>query len=107
MQYTDEDMAHLIENGLSQHHQQQTSISNHSSVDSPTITHTSYQYMNPLPAGYGVPTGADFSPRVAKRGSEREEVLDETLVMHIREAFLPFNDPAPNTMTSKRCVLVY
>jgi len=44
----------------------------------------------------------DFSPRVAQKRAERDEPLDEGLVMHIREAFLPFNDPSPNTRASKR-----
>jgi len=44
----------------------------------------------------------DFSPRVAQKRAERDEPLDEGLVMHIREAFLPFNDPSPTTRASKR-----
>lgn len=44
----------------------------------------------------------DFSPRGAQKRTERDEPLEEGLVMHIREAFLPFNDPSPNTRASKR-----
>jgi hypothetical protein len=46
----------------------------------------------------------DFSPRVSQKRTERDEPLEEGLVMHIREAFLPFNDPSPNTRASKRYV---
>jgi len=57
-------------------------------------------------AGLGTPKGnnnpSDFSPRVAHKRTERDEPLEEGLVMHIREAFLPFNDPSPNTRASKR-----
>lgn len=46
----------------------------------------------------------EFSPRTNnKRVAERDDQpLEEGLVMHIREAFLPFNDPSPNTRASKR-----
>jgi len=56
-------------------------------------------------AGLGTPKGnaPDFSPRVAHKRAERDnEPLEEGLVMHIREAFLPFNDPSPTTRASKR-----
>lgn len=56
------------------------------------------------PGGFGTPKGSDFSPRANKR-AERDEPLEEGLVMHIREAFLPFNDPSPTTRASKRYVL--
>lgn len=45
---------------------------------------------------------SDFSPRGGNKRAERDEPLEEGLVMHIREAFLPFNDPSPNTRASKR-----
>jgi hypothetical protein len=63
-----------------------------------------FQYnMNPnVPAGFAPPKGSEFSPRVAHKRTERDEPLEEGLVMHIREAFLPFNDPSPNTRASKR-----
>lgn len=60
---------------------------------------------NGQPAGLGTPKGSnpsDFSPRVVHKRVERDEPLEEGLVMHIREAFLPFNDPSPNTRASKR-----
>jgi hypothetical protein len=49
----------------------------------------------------------DFSPRVAQKRAERDEPLEEGLVMHIREAFLPFNDPSPTTRASKRYTFIY
>jgi len=57
-----------------------------------------------IQAGLGTPKGntPDFSPRVAHKRVERDEPLEEGLVMHIREAFLPFNDPSPTTRASKR-----
>jgi hypothetical protein len=69
-----------------------------------------YQYnvnTNNVPAGYvpankGNNQNSDFSPRVAHKRAERDEPLEEGLVMHIREAFLPFNDPSPSTRASKR-----
>jgi hypothetical protein len=68
-----------------------------------------YQYnvntTNTVPAGYfppKVPNQPEFSPRVAHKRAERDEPLEEGLVMHIREAFLPFNDPSPTTRASKR-----
>jgi len=62
-----------------------------------------YQYNTNtnVPAGYAT-KGAEFSPRVAHKRVERDEPLEEGLVMHIREAFLPFNDPSPSTRASKR-----
>jgi len=47
-------------------------------------------------------TANDFSPRTNNKRVERDEPLEEGLVMHIREAFLPFNDPSPSTRASKR-----
>lgn len=63
------------------------------------------------PAGYPSPANAkgnsqDYSPRGSQKRSERDEPLEEGLVMHIREAFLPFNDPSPATRASKRYVLL-
>jgi len=61
---------------------------------------------NNVPASYIPPKAnnqnPDFSPRVAHKRAERDEPLEEGLVMHIREAFLPFNDPSPSTRASKR-----
>ena len=63
-----------------------------------------YQYnMGPnVSAGCMSSKGAEFSPRVTHKRAERDEPLEEGLVMHIREAFMPFNDPSPSTRASKR-----
>lgn len=84
-----------------------TTYTNTETVINTTEPQPLYQYnvnTNTVPSGYIPPNKGtpDFSPRVAHKRVERDEPLEEGLVMHIREAFLPFNDPAPTTRASKR-----